>query len=113
MLPESSKLLLDIRQALEDVVSFTQGFDRESYENDAMCRAAVERKFEIIGEACVRLRDRCPETFEMIPDARQIIGLRNRLIHGYDAVDDDILWDVVTRKLPEFCSQLAPLWRDL
>jgi len=113
MPPESSKLLLDIQQALDDIAAFTKGLDQAAYEKDAMCRAAVERKFEIIGEACVRLRDRCPETFDMIPDAVQIIGLRNRLIHGYDAVDDGILWDIVMRKLPAFRSQLGPLLRDL
>ncbi len=113
MLPESSKLLLDIRQALDEIASFTSGLDQAAYELDAKCRAAVERKFEIMGEACVRLRDRCPEVFEEIPDARQLIGLRNRLIHGYDAVDDSILWDIVMGKLPAFRRQLDPLVRDL
>jgi uncharacterized protein with HEPN domain len=70
MLPESSKLLLDIRQALDDVGDFTRGLDLEAYSHDAKCRAAVERKFEVMGEACTRLRDRFPEIFEKVPDAR-------------------------------------------
>ncbi len=113
MLLESSKLLLDIRQALDDIAAFTSGLNQTAYAQDAKSRAAVERKFEIIGEACVRLRDRCPAVFEQIPDARQLIGLRNRLIHGYDAVDDSILWDIVTSKLPAFRRQLDPLVQDL
>ena len=84
MLPESSKLLLDIRQALDDIGDFTRGLDLEAYLRDAKCRAAVERKFEVMGEACTRLRDRSPEVFEKVPDARQMINFRNRLIHGYD-----------------------------
>ena len=80
MLPESSKLLLDIRQALDDVGDFTRGLDLEAYSHDAKCRAAVERKFEVMGEACTRLRDRFPEIFKKVPDARQMISFRNRLI---------------------------------
>jgi uncharacterized protein with HEPN domain len=90
MLPESSKLLLDIRQALDDIADFTRGLDLEAYSRDAKCRAAVERKFGVMGEACTRLRDRFPEVFEKMPDARQMISFRNRLIHGYDSVDDYI-----------------------
>jgi uncharacterized protein with HEPN domain len=50
MLPESSKLLLDIQQALEDIEAFTAGLDLDAYKVDAKCRAAVERKFEVAGE---------------------------------------------------------------
>ena len=56
MLPEELKLLVDIRDALEDIREFTAGMDFGAYKIDAKCRAAVERKFEIIGEACTRLR---------------------------------------------------------
>ena len=80
MLPESSKLLVDIRQALDDIADFTRGLDLEAYSRDAKCRAAVERKFGVMGEACTRLRDRFPEVFEKMPDARQMISFRNRLM---------------------------------
>jgi uncharacterized protein with HEPN domain len=109
MLPESSKLLLDIRQALEDIRDFTSGLDMEAYFRDAKCRAAVERKFEVMGEACTRLRDRFPEVFEKLSEARQMIGFRNRLIHGYDSVDDAIVWDIIARKLPALERQVNDL----
>ena len=109
MLPERSKLLLDIRQALDDIGDFTRGLDLEAYSRDGKCRAAVERKFEVIGEACTRLRDRFPEVFEKGPDARQMISFRNRLIHGYDSVDDAIVWDVIMRKLPALGRQVDDL----
>ena len=75
----------------------------------AMCRAAVERKFEVIGEACMRLRDRFPKPFSHIASGPQIIGFRNRLIHGYDNVDDAIVWDIVTRKLPSLATEVEAL----
>jgi hypothetical protein len=63
MPPEILKLLVDIRKALKDITEFTAGMDYAAYQRDAKCRAAVERKFEIIGEACTRLRDRFPEPY--------------------------------------------------
>ncbi|MEY3481300.1 MAG: hypothetical protein RIQ71_2075 [Verrucomicrobiota bacterium] len=81
MLPESSKLLLDIRHALDDIDGFTRGLDLESYSRDGKCRTSVERKFEVMGEACTRLRDRFPDVLEKVPDARKVISLRARLIH--------------------------------
>ena len=109
MLPESSKLLLDIRHALDDIGGFTRGLDLEAYSRDEKCRAAVERKFEVMGEACTRLRGRFPDVFEKVPDARQMISFRNRLIHGYDSVDDAIVWDIIMRKLPALGRQVDDL----
>jgi len=100
MRDEVLKLLTDIREALAEIDDFVAGMDLLSYEADPMRRAAVERKFEIIGEACNRLSIRDEEMFEKITHAPQIIGFRNRLIHGYDAVDHAIVWDVVKHKLP-------------
>ena len=57
----------------------------------------------------MRLRDRWPEPFAKIDGGSQIIGFRNRLIHGYDNVDDAIIWDVVTRKLPELTTRVEEL----
>ncbi len=110
MPPESLKLLLDIRNACLEIKTFTEGFDLASYRNDGKSRAAVERKFEIIGEACSRLRERDPETFDKIEYGHQIIGLRNRVIHGYDSVDDAILWDVISNKLDAFLLQIKALF---
>ena len=79
---EAAKLILDIREAIEDIQKFTEEMTFENYLADDKTRAAVERKFEIVGEACTRLRDRAPDIFETIPEAPQIIGFRNRLIHA-------------------------------
>lgn len=109
MPPEALKLLVDIQSSLAEIRDFTDGMDYAAYRVDAKCRAAVERKFEIIGEACTRLRDRFPDFYSKIESGPQIVGFRNRLIHGYGNVDDAIVWDVVIRKLPELKIEVESL----
>lgn len=109
MPPEALKLLVDIQSSLAEIRDFVSGMDYAGYRLDAKCRAAVERKFEIIGEACTRLRDRFPDAYSKISSGPQIVGFRNRLIHGYDNVDDAIVWDIVIRKLPELALQVEAL----
>ena len=109
MPPEPLKLLVDIKKALADIRAFTADMHFADYQINAMCRAAVERKFEVIREACTRLRDRFPEKFPLVPSGSQIIGFRNRLIHGYDNVDDAIVWDIVARKLPLLATEVEAL----
>ena len=109
MQPEIHKLLLDIQSALLEIQEFTAGMNLSSYQVDSKSKAAVERKFEIIGEACSRFRSDFPEEFEKIRNGHQIIGLRNRLIHGYDSVDDAIVWDVLQTKLPELLACVEEL----
>ena len=109
MPPEAEKLVHDIQAALAEIRNFTGGMDLPSYRADAKSRAAVERKFEVVGEACVRLREKAPEWYGKIPDAPMVVGFRNRLIHGYDDVDDGIVWDIVQNKLPQFSAEIDRL----
>jgi len=111
MRDEALKLLADIEQALREIEEFTRGVTLRDYQHDSMRRAAVERKFEIIGEACNRLSVRADDTYASITQAPQIIGFRNRLIHGYNAVDDAIVWDVVKNKLPLLKQEIEDLLR--
>jgi uncharacterized protein with HEPN domain len=76
------------------------------YLPDARTRSAVERQFEILGEAFVRLRESDAETFAKFPQAPRIIGFRNRLIHGYNAIDQETVWDVVQRHLPGLVAEI-------
>ena len=109
MQPETRKHLVDILDAAAGIRSFIHGFDLPAYQQDAKTRAAVERKLEIIGEACSRIRDKDPESFVLLVYAHQVIGLRNRVIHGYDSVDDAIVWDVVSNKLDSFVVQVEAM----
>lgn len=107
MTSEARQRLLDVLEACQAVERFAQGKDYAAYQTDEMLRAAVERKLEIIGEAFTKLVDVEPEVAEKFPDLRKIVGLCNRIIHGYDTVDDEIIWDVVENKLPALRRQVG------
>jgi len=98
---EVKKHLEDMRRAAELVKQFTAGKERADYRKDEFLRSAVERQFEIIGEALGRLRKDAPDVAAKIPSHRRIIDFRNILIHGYDRVDHDVVWDIVEADLPE------------
>ena len=74
-----------------------------------MLRSAVERQFEIIGEALNQLLRREPGIREKISDASLVIAFRNRLIHGYASVSDEVVWGVVERYLPVLSNEVQDL----
>jgi uncharacterized protein with HEPN domain len=85
---EAKKYLLDIQQAADSLTQFTAGKQLADYEKDAMLRAAVERKFEIIGEALAQLVKIEPDLVSRISENLRIIAFRNILVHGYTDVFD-------------------------
>lgn len=74
-----------------------------------MVRSAVERQFEIIGEALNQLSKADRELAEKIPDLPRIVAFRNILIHGYATVDDALVWQVLTDRLPPLSDVLRKL----
>jgi uncharacterized protein with HEPN domain len=109
MLLEAKTLLYDMRQAARHIGDFTAGRSFESYEADPMLRSAVERQFEIIGEALNRLSKVAPAVASQIPDYQKIISFRNALIHGYAAVQNEVVWGVVETKLPALLEAVEGL----
>jgi uncharacterized protein with HEPN domain len=93
---EAKKYLYDIQHAAE----FARGKAFIDYQADAMLRSAIERQFEIIGEALARLSKLDEGLAAQISQHRRIIAFRNILIHGYADVDDRLVWDVLETKLP-------------
>ena len=106
---ESKKLLEDIRQAAVNILEFTSGKTLDDYANDPLLHSGVERQFEIIGEALNRLSKFNPDLIRRIHHSQHIISFRNVLIHGYDIVEDPIVWDVVLEELPVLHEQVRKL----
>ena len=101
--------LWDIREAAAEIAAFISGLDRAGYDASALVRAAVERKFEIIGEAMTQLAKFNPALAAGIPDFRKVIAFRNMLIHGYRRIDHDEVWRAATISLPALHAAVAAL----
>jgi uncharacterized protein with HEPN domain len=106
---EAKKLLEDIRQACERILDFTEGKRLSDYTDDTLLRSGVERQFEIIGEALNRLAKAKPDVANQIRYYRRIISFRNILIHGYDVIEDIVVWDVIIRDLPALYEKVRNL----
>ena len=100
MSADAKKYLWDVREAAERINRFTSDRSFDDYLRDEMLRAAVERQFEIIGEALSQLSKRDPSSAKRIPDLARIVAFRNILIHGYATVDDRLVWGVLESQLP-------------
>ena len=107
MTTEARKRLHDIRLAAEALCRFTDGKTVADLQRDEILQAALERKLEIIGEAFVQLRAEDAATAEKFPELRQIVGMRNRLVHGYDQLDLDVLWDATISHVPKLLEQVC------
>lgn len=88
-----------------EAAAMLSGRSRDDLQSDRQLGLAITRLLEIVGEAATRVT---PEQRLLYPDMawKEIIALRNRLIHGYDAVDYDILWVILTQDLPVLIDQL-------
>jgi len=106
---ESRKYLFDIRKAADSIATFCAGKKFDDYRADELVRAAVERKFAILGEALGALKRRDPATAALIPDCAKIIAFRNIIVHGYADVDDRIVWGVIEDNLPSLRSVVGSL----
>jgi uncharacterized protein with HEPN domain len=109
MQPRTPKLLEDIRDAAAFIADTTRDVAEVDYQRNRMLRQSVERNFEIIGEALRRLAQHDPATAQSISGYAQIIAFRNILIHGYDQLDDRIVWGVIQRDIPLLLAEVVAL----
>lgn len=101
------KLLLDLRIACEEIQKFSANQSFEAFVENRLLQLALEREFEIIGEALARLERLDSDVIgTKIPEYRKIIGFRNILAHGYDVIDEASLWDFVQNRVPELLQQV-------
>ena len=93
-MPHSPPMLLeDIRRAAQQIEDFTARRSLNDYQTNDLLRAGVERFFIIIGEALSRLEKVDPAFLNQISDHRKIIGFPNVLVHGYEVIDDQVVWE--------------------
>lgn len=109
---ESAKLLEDIRVIAVDALAIAQGRSFEEYSSNKQFRYAIERCFEIAGEALAQLNRIDPAVAQRITDWRAIIGFRNVLIHAYSVVHHDKTWDIVTNEMPVLLAEVETLLRE-
>lgn len=106
---EAAALLWDARRAAELIREFIAGKTWDDYNADPMTSSAVERQFEIVGEALNRLSRVDHSTAAEVPDLPRIVAFRNLLIHGYASIDERVVWEVATERLPQLITVLARL----
>lgn len=105
--------LWDVREAALAIQSFTTGMDAAAYAANPMAQAAVERKFEIIGEALNQLSKLDATVAARIPDLAQIVAFGNQLIHGYATVNVSTVWNIVQTALPALQEAAQALLDEL
>lgn len=98
MRPDTAARLWECRAGSED-----------EFTDNLMVRSAVERQFEILGEALNRLRKDDPETADRVPDIDKVVGMRNVIAHEYGDIDYEIVWAAVTKRLPVLLESLDDL----
>jgi uncharacterized protein with HEPN domain len=103
---DDSIALRHIREHAAEALRLAARRTREDLDSDRMLNLSLTRLMEIIGEAAARVSTATREQFPQIPWTA-VVGMRNRLIHGYDQVDFDILWDVVQNDLPPLLAELS------
>lgn len=102
---EVKKHLFDIKTAIASIYDYLgEKRDFNQYQNNKLLRRGVEREIEIIGEAVSRILKIEPDF--VLTNARQIIDTRNWVIHGYDKVDDVVIWGIVCNHLPKLKDEV-------
>jgi uncharacterized protein with HEPN domain len=112
MTERSSKHLLDAVEAARAVLEFMGDVDAAGYSANRLLRSAVERQLMVLGEAARRALDANPDLRQRLPDLVFAVGLRNRLVHGYDVIDDEIVYDTVRSDLPPMLAALQAVIGD-
>ena len=112
MQPKTKGLLWDIGDAAQFILEETSRATFETYVRDRRLRQAVERNFEVIGEAARRLANHDPKTADRLTDLPKMIAFRNVLAHGYDEVKDERVWAIIQQFLPILHEEVEGLLRE-
>jgi len=106
---ESLKYFYDALAAARAIREFAEGNTFEDYCANEMLISAIERKFEIIGEALNRVKRTNPDDLNSISGWPAIIGFRNVLAHAYDHIESTLVWGIVSNQIPDFIAELESI----
>lgn len=109
----TAKRLHDALDAAQNIQRFIVDRSLSDYMNDVYFRSAVERQFEILSESLKSAASRDPELNDRFPELHAIIGLRNRIAHSYDELEEKTLWDAATFEVPTLIPRLEALLDEL
>lgn len=109
---DAKAYLWDIANAAASISAFTSGRDLNAYQQDDLLRAAVERKFGIIGEALAQLLRCSPVYRDRITLVGDIVAFRNQIVHGYATIRDDMVWEIVKSYLPRLHQEVTELLNE-
>lgn len=108
MQPRELHYLLDMLNAAKLAQDFVAGINWEKFQTDLMRQAAVTRQIEIIGEAAQRISETTQAELTDIP-WRDVIGMRNRIVHEYDRLNLEIIWNATQVSIPQLILSIEPL----
>lgn len=106
---KTAALLHDALVALDEIQVFTVGLSREEFDQQRGTQLIVERLLITVGEALSQAASSVDDLEKLIPELWDIVGMRNRIVHGYREIDDDVVWAVVVIKAPELAALLRSL----
>ena len=101
--------LYDVLQSITEIESYFEDKPKifENYSKDIKTKRAIERNIEIIGEAVNRILKK--DNDFVLENAQKIIGTRNRIVHGYDKISDDLIWSIVINHLPKLKAEITSM----
>ena len=105
---DDSAYLLDMLLSARDALSFTEGMSFDDFVLDRRTQLSVLKSVEIVGEAAAQVSEDVRRANPDIP-WREIVGMRNRLVHGYFDIDLSLVWDTVRQDIPDLIARLGPL----
>lgn len=102
----------DMIEASERVLSYTHGLNQPEFEQSRITYDATVRNLELLGEAARHIPSNVREAYPAVP-WRLIVATRNRLIHGYLGIDNDVLWSIISDEVPLLLTQLEKIKKPL
>ncbi|KGK98075.1 hypothetical protein LI82_10060 [Methanococcoides methylutens] len=112
MIRSSVDHLEDIRSAIDDILTFVEGYTYEHFEDDKKTQYAVIRALEVIGEASKNVSSDVRSQYPSVP-WREMASMRDRLIHAYFGVDTRIVWDTIQQDLLSLGTSISSILDDL